>query len=180
MLASLEPLLSGFSGQSTSGFAEMTQRMQLCPVAYITQAVMSTLLMCIRVACCASIYDSVIFVLCAHHWTPCRRQALDFFFTYFHLNYEESLIPPGKTIQELAAVAPGPKNSQGKFLWNMQAYALDPAGDLPSLQRLCNSFGCSDLSPGQIPVYIGGYQLQIQQPFTAVGLLLPLRINEQC
>ncbi|KAL3158046.1 hypothetical protein ABBQ32_011655 [Trebouxia sp. C0010 RCD-2024] len=96
-----------------------------------------------------------------------RRQALDFFFTYFHLNYEESLIPPGKTVQELAAVAPGPKNSQGKFLWNMQAYALDPAGDLPSLQRLCNSFGCADMSPGQIPVYIGGYQLQIQQPFTA-------------
>lgn len=106
---------------------------------------------------------------------PCRRQALDFFFTYFHLNYEESLIPPGKTVQELAAVAPGPKNSQGKFLWNMQAYALDPAGDLPSLQRLCNSFGCADMSPGQIPVYIGGYQLQIQQPFTAVRLLLLLR-----
>ena len=99
----------------------------------------------------------------------CRRQALDFFFTYFHLNYEESLIPPGTTIQELAAVAPGPKNAQGKVIWNMQAYALDPAGDLPSLQRLCNAFGCADLSPGQVPVYIGGYQLQVQQPFTAVG-----------
>lgn len=114
---------------------------------------------------------------------PCRRQALDFFFTYFHLNYEESLVPPGTTIQELAAVAPGPKNSQGKFLWNMQAYALDPAGDLPSLQRLCNSFGCADLSPGQIPVYIGGYQLQIQQPFTAVSccchLLLLLSLAQK-
>ena len=102
----------------------------------------------------------------------CRRQALDFFFTYFHLNYEESLIPPGTTIQELAAVAPGPKNSQGKVIWNMEAYALDPAGDLPSLQRLCNAFGCADLSPGQVPVYIGGYQVQVQQPFTAVRLLL--------
>ena len=111
-------------------------------------------------------------LVCCHIGLPCRRQALDFFFTYFHLNYEESLIPPGTSIQELAAVAPGPKNSQGKFLWNMQAFALDPAGDLPSLQRLCNSFGCADLSSGQIPVYIGGYQLKIQQPFTAVRLLI--------
>lgn len=54
----------------------------------------------------------------------------------------------------------------------MQAYALDPDGDLPSLQRLCNAFGCATLSPGQVPVYIGGYQLQVQQTFTAVGLLL--------
>ena len=102
----------------------------------------------------------------------CRRQALDFFFTYFHLNYEESLIPPGNTIQELAAVSPGPKNSKGEVIWNMQAYALDLAGDLPSLRRLCNAFGCATLSAGQVPVYIGGYQLQVQQPFTAVGLLL--------
>lgn len=55
-------------------------------------------------------------------------------------------------------------------MWNMQAYAVDPAGDLPSLQRICDSFGCADLSPGQIPVYMGGYQLQVQQPFTAVRL----------
>lgn len=104
----------------------------------------------------------------------CRRQALDLFFTYFHLNYEQSLIPTGTTLQELAEIAPGPSNSDNKTLWNMQAYALDPAGDLPSLQRICESFGCADLSPGQIPVYIGGYQIQVQQPFTAVRLFLLL------
>lgn len=98
-----------------------------------------------------------------------RRQALDFMFTYFHLNYEQSLIPAGTTIQQLAAPAPGPTNAQNKSTWSMQSFAIDPAGALPSLQRVCSSFGCADLSPGQIPVYIGGYQLQVQQPFTAVG-----------
>lgn len=120
-------------------------------------------------ACCLLLCHKCDLVRVHTIGLDCRRQALDFFFTYFRLNYEESLIPPGTTIQELAAIAPGPKNSQGKFTWNMQAYALDPDGSLPSLQRLCNTFGCADLSPGQIPVYIGGYQLQVQQPFTAVG-----------
>ena len=89
-------------------------------------------------------------------------------FTYFHLNYEQSLIPSGTTISELAAPAPGPNNAQNQSIWTMQSYAIDPAGDLPSLQRVCSPFGCADLAPGQIPVYIGGYQLQVQQPFTAV------------
>ena len=102
----------------------------------------------------------------------CRRQALDFFFTYFHLNYEQSLIPAGTTLDQLAAPAPGPNNDQNQPIWTLQSYALDPAGDTPSLQRLCNSFGCADLSPGQIPVHMGGYQLQVQHPFTAVWLLL--------
>ncbi|KAL0018840.1 hypothetical protein WJX77_012454 [Trebouxia sp. C0004] len=96
-----------------------------------------------------------------------RRQALDFFFTYFHLNYEQSLIPAGTTLDQLAAPAPGPNNNQNQTIWSLQSYALDPAGDTPSLQRLCNSFGCADLSPGQIPVHMGGYQLQVQHPFTA-------------
>ena len=91
-------------------------------------------------------------------------------FTYFHLNYEQSLIPSGVTIQELAAPAPGPNNAQNQIIWTLQSYAIDPAGDLPSLQRVCSPFGCADLTPGQIPVYIGGYQLQVQQPFTAVRL----------
>ncbi|KAA6418266.1 MAG: hypothetical protein FRX49_11775 [Trebouxia sp. A1-2] len=96
-----------------------------------------------------------------------RRQALDFFFTYFHLNYEQSLIPAGTTLDQLAAPAPGPNNDQNQTIWTLQSYALDPAGDTPSLQRLCNSFGCADVSPGQIPVHMGGYQLQVQHPFTA-------------
>lgn len=97
---------------------------------------------------------------------------MDFFFTYFHLNYEQSLIPAGTTLDQLAAPAPGPNNDQNQSIWTLQSYALDPAGDTPSLQRLCNSFGCADLSPGQIPVHMGGYQLQVQHPFTAVWLFL--------
>ena len=89
-------------------------------------------------------------------------------FTYFHLNYEQSLIPPGVTVAELAAPAPGPNNAQNQTIWIMQSYAIDPSGTLPSLQRVCSSLGCADVSPGQIPVYMGGYQLQVQQPFTAV------------
>ena len=112
--------------------------------------------------------------------SQCRRQALDFFFTYFYLNYEQSLIPAGTTLDQLAAPAPGPNNAQNQTIWTLQSYALDPAGDTPSLQRLCDSFGCADLSPGQIPVHIGGYQLQVQQPFTAVWFHLLLLAYSCC
>ena len=97
-------------------------------------------------------------------------------FTYFHLNYEQSLIPPGLTISELAAPAPGPNNAQNQTIWIMQSYAIDPSGALPSLQRVCSPFGCADVSPGQIPVYLGGYQLQVQQPFTAVREDIKLKL----
>lgn len=98
----------------------------------------------------------------------CRRQALDFFFTYFHLNYEESLVTSGTTYEQLYQPSEGPDNTAGQTLWILQSYALDPYGTLPSLQRLCGSLGCADISAGQIPIYMGGYQLQIMQPFTAV------------
>lgn len=98
----------------------------------------------------------------------CRRQALDFFFTYFHINYEESLVTSGITYEQLYEPSQGPENISGQAVWTLQSYALDPYGTLPSIQRLCGSLGCADISAGQIPVYIGGYQLQVMQPFTAV------------